>query len=55
MFWGLLDNFAVLIAYNEKDRLVVQIWLAFLVMTTALVVEEVRVPGESHRPWVSNW
>jgi hypothetical protein len=30
MFWGLLDNFAVLIAYNEKDRLVVQIWLAFL-------------------------
>jgi hypothetical protein len=24
MFWGLLDNFAVLIAYNEKDRLVVQ-------------------------------
>jgi hypothetical protein len=27
MFWGLLDNFAVIIAYNEKDRLVVQIWL----------------------------
>ena len=20
-----------------------------------LVVEEARVPGESHRPWVSNW
>jgi hypothetical protein len=21
----------------------------------ALVVEEVRVPGENHRPWASNW
>jgi len=24
-------------------------------MATSLVVEEAGVPGESHRPWASNW